>query len=107
MTISHLSRKIICYYFQLELVFQILTVPNNANKNFPYHVRTTQIGVMEISDGVVGNNSLDHFGHHPYAPGGPPLPSVSLNPWPHVPVELFTIASSLQLVYNNYLLWNQ
>ncbi|KAL1139755.1 hypothetical protein AAG570_006732, partial [Ranatra chinensis] len=81
-----------------HILFLILTVPNNANKNFPYHVRTTQIGVMEILDGTAGNNSLDHFGHHTYAPGGPPLPAISAVPWPHVPVELFTIASSIPLV---------
>ncbi|XP_014256440.1 transmembrane protein 145-like [Cimex lectularius] len=76
-----------------HLLFLVLTVPNRANKNFPYHVRTTQIGIMEVGDGVLGTNTLDHFGHHAYAPGGPMahIPSQ----WHHVPVELFTIASTI------------
>ena len=28
-------------------VFLVLTRPSAHNKNFPYHVRTTQIGIME------------------------------------------------------------
>ncbi|CAH1407389.1 unnamed protein product [Nezara viridula] len=72
-----------------HILFLVLTVPNKANKNFPYHVRTTQIGIMEVTNGISGNNTLDHFGHHPYAPGGPTFPPT----WPRVPVELFTISS--------------
>ncbi|XP_073978128.1 transmembrane protein 145-like isoform X2 [Rhodnius prolixus] len=75
-----------------HILFLILTVPNRANKNFPYHVRTTQIGIMELTNGMTGNNTLDQFGHHPYAPGGP-----MVSQWPHhVPVELFTIASTVR-----------
>ena len=29
-------------------VFLVLTRPSAHNKNFPYHVRTTQIGIMEV-----------------------------------------------------------
>lgn len=45
---------------------------------------------MEVTNGISGNNTLEHFGHHPYAPGGPTFPST----WPRVPVELFTISGS-------------
>lgn len=54
---------------------QILTRPNAANKNFPYHVRTSQIGIMEqrlaASDDSPASSvqlDLDRFPHHPYAP---------------------------------------
>eukprot|EP00090_Calanus_glacialis_P004545 TRINITY_DN13400_c0_g1_i1.p1 TRINITY_DN13400_c0_g1~~TRINITY_DN13400_c0_g1_i1.p1 ORF type:complete len:549 (+),score=97.43 TRINITY_DN13400_c0_g1_i1:261-1907(+) len=49
-------------------VFLILTRPSAHNKNFPYHVRTTQIGIMEAisSHTTVGNHTLDEFGHHGY-----------------------------------------
>ena len=53
-------------------VFLLLTRPNAHNENFPYHVRTTQIGIMEAmststnnnngSNGL-GPNTLDAFGH--------------------------------------------
>lgn len=44
----------------------MLTMPSYANKNFPYHVRTTQIGIMNPT--VYGANNLDEFQHHPYEP---------------------------------------
>lgn len=36
-----------------HLMFMILTMPSVANKNFPYHVRTTQIGVMEVNGKLI------------------------------------------------------
>ncbi len=44
-------------------VFLILTRPAAHNKNFPYHVRTTQIGIMEAmtTGTTLGPNSLDRF----------------------------------------------
>jgi len=49
-------------------VFLVLTRPSAHNKNFPYHVRTTQIGIMEAISAhtTVGNHTLDDFGHHGY-----------------------------------------
>ena len=43
----------------------VLTRPSAHNKNFPYHVRTTQIGIMEAMSGNtnLGNNRLDGFSH--------------------------------------------
>lgn len=42
-------------------------MPSVANKNFPYHVRTTQIGVMELN-GNSGNSTMEQFSHHTYEP---------------------------------------
>ncbi|KAG5900075.1 hypothetical protein JTB14_016047 [Gonioctena quinquepunctata] len=50
-----------------HLSFLILTMPSNANKNFPYHVRTTQIGIMEVT-GNAGTSTIEQFGHHMYEP---------------------------------------
>lgn len=54
---------------------QVLTRPSAANSNFPYHVRTSQIGVMreESEPDVSAMHSsfqlnLDRFPHHAYAP---------------------------------------
>ncbi|KAF2899900.1 hypothetical protein ILUMI_06283, partial [Ignelater luminosus] len=50
-----------------HLNFLILTMPSMANKNFPYHVRTSQIGVMEMT-GTSGSSTIEHFSHHVYEP---------------------------------------
>ncbi|CAH1099536.1 unnamed protein product [Psylliodes chrysocephalus] len=50
-----------------HLMFLILTMPSVANKNFPYHVRTTQIGIMELA-GRNGTSTMEQFGHHMYEP---------------------------------------
>ncbi|CAG9794512.1 unnamed protein product [Diatraea saccharalis] len=50
--------------FSGHIMFLLLTLPVFANKNFPYHVRTTQVGVMEVT----GSSALDGFGPNPYHP---------------------------------------
>ncbi|KAK3541524.1 hypothetical protein QTP86_028648 [Hemibagrus guttatus] len=44
-------------------VFLIITRPSAANKNFPYHVRTSQIGILLSSPKEMGAES---FPHHAY-----------------------------------------
>ncbi|XP_050728872.1 transmembrane protein 145-like isoform X2 [Eriocheir sinensis] len=52
-----------------HVFFLILTRPSAANRNFPYHVRTAQVRALEQSStGVVGNNTIDAFSAHRYAP---------------------------------------
>ncbi|XP_065644478.1 transmembrane protein 145 isoform X4 [Hydra vulgaris] len=50
--------------FMASVFFLVLTRPSQANTNFPYHVRTSQIGIME------NNNPSDkeNFDQHMYAP---------------------------------------
>nr|XP_049707431.1 transmembrane protein 145 [Helicoverpa armigera] len=58
--------------FSGHIMFLLLTLPVFANKNFPYHVRTTQIGVMEVT----GNSALDGFGPNAYHPTNAPPQTV-------------------------------
>ncbi|GAA6088649.1 transmembrane protein 145 [Tachysurus ichikawai] len=44
-------------------VFLVITRPSAANKNFPYHVRTSQIGILLSSPKEMGAES---FPHHAY-----------------------------------------
>ena len=55
-----------------HVVFLLLTRPNAHNKNFPYHVRTTQIGILEAMDaaGVGGGGSGGGVARHPGGGGG-------------------------------------
>jgi hypothetical protein len=50
--------------YTAQLVFLIITRPSAANKNFPYHVRTSQIGV--INDPYGNSTNIDAFEHHGY-----------------------------------------
>lgn len=43
---------------------QIITRPSAANKNFPYHVRTSQIGILLSSP--KGDEGTESFPHHAY-----------------------------------------
>ncbi|CAH1797967.1 unnamed protein product, partial [Owenia fusiformis] len=68
-----------------QIFFLILTRPSAANTNFPYHVRTSQIGVMTAvpqQNGVPLGTNMDSFSARPYAPssdmnGGPRGPNFS------------------------------
>lgn len=67
-----IRESVVCAVLQFisfggHLSFLILTVPTVANKNFPYHVRTTQIAAMEITT-IEGNTTVERFRHHPYEP---------------------------------------
>lgn len=43
---------------------QVITRPSAANKNFPYHVRTSQIGILLSSP--KGDEGTESFPHHAY-----------------------------------------
>jgi len=80
-------------------LLQCLTLPSRANKVFPYHVRTTQIGVMQVQE-VTDPDSTFPFRHHQYAPSAPPRPCPNMQPlvgeWvTDVPFELFTVSHSV------------
>uniref|UniRef100_A0A8C5A9A4 Transmembrane protein 145 n=1 Tax=Gadus morhua TaxID=8049 RepID=A0A8C5A9A4_GADMO len=47
-----------------HIVFLVITRPSAANKNFPYHVRTSQIGILLSSP--VGEATGEGFPHHAY-----------------------------------------
>lgn len=71
--------------------FLVLTNPASINKVFPFHVRTSQIGVMDLSqNGDTNANNLDNFVHHMYAPSE--TPDFIGHPRTNF-TELFTVAS--------------
>ncbi|MEQ2289143.1 hypothetical protein AMECASPLE_030027, partial [Ameca splendens] len=47
-----------------HIVFLVITRPSAANKNFPYHVRTSQIGILQSSP--KGGEGGESFPHHAY-----------------------------------------
>ncbi|TKS82313.1 Transmembrane protein 145 [Collichthys lucidus] len=50
-----------CFY---PFESQVITRPSAANKNFPYHVRTSQIGILLSSP--KGGEGAESFPHHAY-----------------------------------------
>ncbi|KAL4228435.1 hypothetical protein ACF0H5_011482 [Mactra antiquata] len=54
-----------------HVFFMILTRPSAANKNFPYHVRTTQIGILENAPHTTGEGMNGDIGGQAYAVSGP------------------------------------
>ncbi|PWA20596.1 hypothetical protein CCH79_00011584 [Gambusia affinis] len=47
-----------------HIVFLVITRPSAANKNFPYHVRTSQIGILQSSPKA--GEGGESFPHHAY-----------------------------------------
>nr|XP_022906851.1 transmembrane protein 145-like [Onthophagus taurus] len=80
-----------------HLMFLLLTMPSVANKNFPYHVRTTQIGVMELSN----NTTIEHFNHHVYEPT-PTLDQTVIIPLTRRTEEIFGGIYSQHLYTSNF-----
>ncbi|MPC42395.1 Transmembrane protein 145 [Portunus trituberculatus] len=75
-----------------HLFFLVLTRPSAANKNFPFHVRTSQVRALEHSStGVVGNNTLDAFSTHRYAPD-------LTEPHTHAAPDLFLVSGAVEMV---------
>ncbi|XP_065173129.1 transmembrane protein 145-like isoform X2 [Atheta coriaria] len=72
-----------------HLMFLLLTMPSVANKNFPYHVRTTQIGVMEQC-GDIGPNSIEQFTRHAYEPTSNGLDQTVIVPLSRRTEDLFS-----------------
>ncbi|KAJ6223065.1 hypothetical protein RDWZM_001610 [Blomia tropicalis] len=67
--------------FKAHLIFFFLTRPSRANKNFPFHVRTTQIAIMEKAGNTGDNGTLEHFTNYKYAPTR------------HTPLSIFALSN--------------
>ncbi|KAM8870463.1 transmembrane protein 145 isoform 2-T2 [Spinachia spinachia] len=60
-------------HFYAHMVFLVITRPSAANKNFPYHVRTSQIGILlsspKAGEGGERGQGGEGFPHHAYGNG--------------------------------------
>lgn len=81
-----------------HLFFLILTRPSAANVNFPYHVRTSQIGIMANPEGgyphtgapTTADRASESFAPHSYAPTNPEYVTAG---GPNF-TELFTVSNT-------------
>ncbi|XP_057301607.1 transmembrane protein 145-like [Hydractinia symbiolongicarpus] len=88
--------------FVASLFFLILTRPSAANKNFPYHVRTSQIGIVDDTD------SPQNFDHRAYVPSFEEEETrrnvaalFSVNNFPHVTLNVNNNVPTNAGNYNN------
>ena len=80
------------HFLLFLFVLQLLTRPSAANKNFPFHVRTSQVRALEQSTtGVVGNNTIDAFSSNRYAPD-------LTEQRTHAAPDLFLVSGAVEMV---------
>ncbi|XP_059482312.1 transmembrane protein 145 [Neocloeon triangulifer] len=91
-----------------HIAFCVLTRPSRANANFPYHVRTSQVGVMTPT--LRDEDSENNFNEHAYAPSAVIDAAIERKPTPprqaadwasHVPVGLFTVSQAISRANEN------
>ena len=73
----------------VDVFFQALTRPSAANKSFPYHVRTTQVGAASAYNHANGNSVERINDTHAYAPSYVDASGRT--------VDIFTVSGVLQV----------